>query len=263
MILGLESYPSLSFGIDKYCLSLEAIASLLDESHQISFPIILGVYIMQEQEIIQPMDSGALPISLDAISLTSVGAYLLFDEINELSARGAVDFILKANVVMEDMPLTLFVYSGGGDVTAGNAIINTMEMSRLPISTVAIGCVASMGLFISVAGTKGLRKITPNTLVMSHQFSSGFWGKQHELIAARTLHDQLERAAVAHFVRHSNMSANQVRDVLLGPSDRWLTATECLKYGLVDKICSPWEIEDEQLLENEKKDKKKKKKKND
>ena len=134
----------------------------------------------------------------------------------------------------------------GGDVSAGYSIINTMQMSRLPISTVAIGEVCSMGVFVLVAGSQGQRFATRDALVMSHQFTSGMYAKQHELLAVNKLYNRLDTMSIRHFLRYTNMSEKQIRDVLLGPSDKWLTPQECLKYGLIDKIKSPWEQEDEE-----------------
>lgn len=180
--------------------------------------------------------------SLENLSLSMVGVHMLFGDIDVNSSHACAEFLLKANMVLDDgFPLTLFINSGGGSVTDGWAIIDIMDMSRLPVSTVAIGEICSMGLLIFSAGTKGMRVITPQTLVMAHQFTAGTWGKQHELVAARKLHDHLEKQFLRHFLKHSNMSEKQIRDVLMSPSDRWLTPEECIKYGLADEIKGVWD----------------------
>jgi ATP-dependent Clp protease protease subunit len=185
-------------------------------------------------------------VLLDNISLTNLGAYMLFEEIHEESALHLCEYLLKANIICApDDTLTLFINSGGGSVTDGWAIIDVMETSRLNLSTVALGCIASMAVLIFVAGTKGLRVMTPKTAVMTHQFSTAFWGKSHELMAARKFHDTLEKQFIEHFVRHTKMTEKQVREVLLKPSDTWLTAEECLAYGICDVIRNPFEAEEE------------------
>lgn len=191
------------------------------------------------------MDDGG-GMSLDSLSLSSVGAHLIFTDINQRSAQRAVEFMLKANMVMEDdFPLTLFLNTPGGECSSGHAIINVMEMSRLPISTVGIGEVASMGVSILAAGTKGLRYATHNTVIMSHQYSGGFGGKHHELIASRVIQDRLHEMFIQHFVRHTKMSVKQVNEILMGPSDKYLTPDECVKYGIIDHVKSPWQQEDD------------------
>ena len=56
--------------------------------------------------------------TLDNISLTSMGVYMLFDEINEQSSRNTCDFLLKANLLFPSSnTITLFINSPGGSVT--------------------------------------------------------------------------------------------------------------------------------------------------
>lgn len=185
-------------------------------------------------------------VLLDNISLTNLGAYMLFEDIHEDSALRLCEYLLKANMICAPGDtLSLFINSGGGSVTDGWAIIDVMETSRVDISTIALGCIASMAVLIFVAGTKGKRIMTPKTAVMTHQFSTAFWGKQHELIAARKFHDTLEQQFIEHFVRNTKMTEKQVREVLLKPSDTWLTAEECLEYGICDEIRNPFLHEDE------------------
>lgn len=181
------------------------------------------------------MDQQAIP--LDAISLNTLGTHLLFGAINGASAYQAVNFIIKSNLIYDkDTILTMMVNSPGGSVTDGFALIDIMETSRLPISTVGIGQIASMGVLIVSAGTKGKRVLTKNTEIMAHQFSSMVYGKYHELVANQKYHEQLERTIIKHFIKHTNMSEKQVKDVLFSPTDRWLTPKEAKKFGIVDEI---------------------------
>lgn len=194
------------------------------------------------QQAVQQQDV----VLLDNISLTNLGAYMLFEDIHEDSSLRLCDYLLKANMILDPSDaVTLFINSPGGSVTDGWAIIDVMDSSRIDIQTVAMGCIASMAVLIFVAGAKGRRIMTPNTAVMTHQFSTTFWGKQHELIAARKFHDTLEQQFINHFLRHTKMNEKQIRDILLRPSDTWLSPTECLKYGICDTIRDPWETDAE------------------
>jgi len=179
--------------------------------------------------------------TLDNISLTSMGVYMLFDEINEQSSRNTCDFLLKANLLFPSSnTITLFINSPGGSVTDGWAIIDIMETSHIGIQTVGIGEIASMGALIFVAGDRGKRILSRNSFVMTHQFAGVIAGKAHEMIAVRKVHDKLENQFISHFVKHTKMSAKQVRDILLRESDTWLEPKEALKYGLCDIISDPW-----------------------
>ena len=177
------------------------------------------------------------PASYDDITLESFGAHMFFGAVDETTSHAACEFILKSNLFhKEQKPLTMFFNTCGGECSEGFAVIDLMETSRLPIATVGIGQIASMGVLLLSAGTKGMRTLTKNSEVMAHQFAGYFSGKQHELIATQHAYQLLERRFIRHFLRHSTMTEKQIRSVLFAPSDRYLTPAECKKYGLVDRI---------------------------
>ena len=181
------------------------------------------------------------PMSVDTMSLSSIGVYMMFRPVDEESAEHLCEFIIKSNFMLpHTQPLTIMINSPGGSVYDGFGIIDLMECSRLKVHTVAVGAVASMGAVIFTAGSKGNRTMTKNSFIMTHQFSSMMFGKYHELVATREHEDILQDRMVEHFVRNSKMTEKQVRDVILGPSDKWITAAEALKYGLCDRIQDPW-----------------------
>mgnify|MGYP003582222103 CR=1 FL=1 len=170
------------------------------------------------------------------ISLESLGCHLLFGEVEDQSMKEAVTFLLKANQLFRDQELTLFVNSVGGLVSGGFSLIDIMDLSRLPVKTVASGNIMSMGVLIACAGHKGKRIMTRNTEVMAHQFYDEVGGKFHEIMARTKALEYTQYQFLTHFKRHSTMTDNQIKDILFGPSDRWLTPTECKKYGLIDHI---------------------------
>lgn len=184
-------------------------------------------------------------VPYEMISLQSLGAYMLFGQIDQHSAFETCEFVIKANILQaQDNPITLIVNSEGGHVNDGFAIIDVMETSRIPIQTVGTGLIASMALLIVSAGHKGTRTLTKNTEIMAHQWAGGVEGKFHELMAVTNEHLRLKAMFVSHFKRHSTMSEKQIIDVLFSPSDRWLTPTECKKYGLVDKVTEYLDVPD-------------------
>jgi ATP-dependent Clp protease protease subunit len=173
----------------------------------------------------------------DANSLESLGCHLFYGEVDVDTSYAACEFILKSNLTRSaNEPITMLINSVGGETAEGFSVIDIMETSRLPIATVGIGSVMSMGVLLVSAGTRGMRSMTKNTEVMAHQFSGYFSGKQHELIATQYAMKLLEERFMKHFVKHSTMSEKQIRDVLFAPSDRYLTPAECKKYGLVDRV---------------------------
>ena len=176
-------------------------------------------------------------IDLSSISLETLGAHMFFGEVDTASVHRAIEFLLKTNIVYrEPRELTLILNTIGGSCYDGFALIDVMDASRHTIKTVGMGNIVSMGVLLLCAGEKGKRVMTRNTQVMAHQFYGVVGGKFHELISAYKSELYLEQQFLEHFLRHTKMNEKQIRDVMFGPSDRWLSPTECKKLGLVDHV---------------------------
>lgn len=196
---------------------------------------------LSSRPLILPPGEDETDFGMEDITLNSIGAYMFYGDVDVDSAKGLCEFIIKANYIFpKQQVLTILVNSGGGEMYDGFSIIDLMETSRLKIQTVGIGVIASMATLITTAGTKGKRIMTKNSFIMTHQFSTYFEGKYHELIATRGHDDELHRRCIEHFLKNSKMTEKQIKDVFLGSSDKWLNAKDALKYGLCDKIQSPW-----------------------
>jgi len=70
-------------------------------------------------------------------------------------------------------PISMYINSPGGVVTAGMAIHDTMQYIKPRVSTVCMGQAASMGSFLLAAGEPGMRIALPNARIMVHQPSGG------------------------------------------------------------------------------------------
>jgi ATP-dependent Clp endopeptidase proteolytic subunit ClpP len=179
---------------------------------------------------------------IDMFSLASYATYMYFDDVTQDSSRDLVEFLIKSNFVFStDTTLSLLINSYGGDVHAGFAAIDAMEVSRLEIQTVGIGAICSMAALMFVSGTPGKRIMSRNAFIMTHHFSEGVEGTYHDFIAMRKTQDIMHKRFVDHFVKRTKMTEQQVKDILLSPTDRWITAQEALELGLCDIIRDPWE----------------------
>jgi ATP-dependent Clp protease protease subunit len=184
-----------------------------------------------------------LDSDFDDVDLDKLGVHMMFGEVDEDLCLDACEFIIKSNFAFHARKiLTIMINSPGGSVYDGFGIIDLMGSSRLRIRTVAIGAIASMGAVIFTAGTPGQRIMTKNAYMMTHQFSHWQDGKYHELVATREHEDELHERFIKHFITTTKMSEKQIRDIILGPSDKWLSSEECLKLGLCDKIQNPWDV---------------------
>ena len=159
------------------------------------------------------------------------------EEINLQTAKQTVEWIFECNF-QEERPdlLNLIITSPGGDLNAAFAIIDTMRGSAIPIRTIGLGQIASAGLMIFIAGAKGKRLLTPNTSILSHQYSWGACGKEHELFATVKEFDLTTKKMIAHYKKCSGLSEAKIKELLLPPQDMWLSPLEAKKLGLCDDV---------------------------
>src|SRR6185312_13650442 len=130
--------------------------------------------------------------------------------------------------------IQLYINSGGGVVSAGMAIIDTMQHIKNPISTVCVGIAASMAAVILSCGEKGKRFALPNAEVMIHQPLGGAEGQATEIeIAAKRILFLREKLNSILAER-----TGQPLEVLQRDTDRdnFMTADRALEYGLIDKV---------------------------
>ena len=170
-------------------------------------------------------------------NIESNGVYILMDQINHATCRDAIKWIMNQNLSDNPLPqLTLIINSPGGDVHAAFALIDTMKASSIPIKTVGLGLIASCGFLIFIAGEKGRRILTPNTAILSHQYSWGSRGKEHELYAKVKEFELSTNRMIDHYKKCIGMTEKQIREVLLPPQDVWLSAQEAKRLKICDKI---------------------------
>ena len=159
---------------------------------------------------------------------------LLTGEVNDETAAAVVAQLLYLEAEDPEKDISLYINSPGGSVTAGLAILDTMEHIRCDVSTIAVGMAASMGAVLLAAGTKGKRRVLPNAEVMIHQPLGGAEGQASDvLIRAR----HLERTRT----RLTNLLAEYTgkdREQLAADMDRdnFMNAEETVAYGLADEV---------------------------
>jgi len=159
------------------------------------------------------------------------------EDINLSTCRTAIEWILECNFA-EERPelLNLIICSPGGDLNAAFALIDVMRGSAIPIRTIGVGQIASAGLLIFIAGEKKYRLLTPNTSILSHQYSWGSFGKEHELFAQVKEFDLTTKRVISHYKKCTGLNDKKIREILLPPQDTWLSALEAKKLGICDQV---------------------------
>ena len=156
-----------------------------------------------------------------------------------MTSKDAIEFILKQNVEKKKQKrLQFLICSNGGDVPSCFALIDVMRGSGIPIHTVGLGVIASCGLLLFITGDKGNRILTPNTSILSHQYSWGSWGKEHELFAQVKEYELSSQRLVKHYKKCTGLKEKEIREYLLPPEDVWLSGYEAKKLGICDSVKS-------------------------
>ena len=96
--------------------------------------------------------------------------------------------------------------------------------------------IASAGLLIFISGSPGKRILTPNTSILSHQFTWGTYGKEHELFAAQKEFDLTTTRMLKHYKKCTGLTEKKIRKYLLPPQDIWLDAMEAKNLGICDQV---------------------------
>jgi ATP-dependent Clp protease protease subunit len=184
-------------------------------------------------------EAGYVVIGEQQSGLATKGIYHLSGEISQQSAKEVIAWILEENFKPSSPNydhLTLMITSYGGDMMAGFGIIDIIRGSRIPIHTVGLGVIASAGLMIHIAGEKGHRMITPNTSILSHQWTWGAFGKEHELLASHKQFDLTTKRVLDHYKKCTGLTEKVIRAKLLPAQDVWLSSEEALQYNLTDVV---------------------------
>jgi len=168
------------------------------------------------------------------------GFHVFMGDVTMESMNPIINWIIAANFAKEKQhkELTLGICSPGGDLNACFALLDVMMGSSIPIRTVGMGMIASCGLLMFISGAKGKRVLTPNTSILSHQYSWGSWGKEHELFAQVKEFELSTKRMIEHYKKCTGLDEEQIREHLLPPEDRWLSAKEAKKLGICDLVKS-------------------------
>ena len=187
--------------------------------------------IMPTQETIQTEQSHAQ-------ALADSGMYVFMGDVDNDNIKPVVEWMLYENYVTKKKKkeLLLMICSGGGDMGAAFALIDVMMSSQIPVKTVGLGTIASAGLLIFISGSPGRRVLTPNTSILSHQFSWYNEGKAHELFATMKEYELTQSRMIAHYELCTGLGRDEIRNNLLPAQDVWLSAQEALALGICDDI---------------------------
>ena len=162
---------------------------------------------------------------------------LLGGEVNDDSANLIVAQLLFLQAQDAKKPVSMYINSPGGSVTAGLAIYDTMQFISCPVHTYCIGQAASMGAVLLTAGEKGHRFALPNARIMIHQPWGGAEGKASDIEITCQEILRLKQKLNEILAAHSGQPMEQVvRDT---DRDHFMGAEEARAWGLIDQVLVP------------------------
>jgi len=175
------------------------------------------------------------PVNELELRLLNQRKVLIFGPINEKVARDVTGRLLALSGASSD-PIDIYINSPGGHVESGDTIHDIIRFvdAVAPVRIIGTGCVASAGVLIYVAGTRGRRFCLPNTRFLIHQPMGGVRGPAVDIgIEAREIVKMRERLNRL-IARETGQTFAKVE--LDSDRNYWLGAEEAIAYGIVDRI---------------------------
>jgi ATP-dependent Clp protease protease subunit len=168
-------------------------------------------------------------------------------KIDDQVANVIVAQLLYLNSVDPKQPINLYINSPGGNVYAGLAIYDAMQMIQAPVSTVAVGVSASMGTALLTSGQKGKRYALPHATIHMHPTGGGAQGYTEDVRIATREQERLQAQLFHLMGKHSGHTWQEIEEYFL--RDRYLNAIEAKAFGLVDEVLG--DVSDIVVLSNQ------------
>jgi len=192
----------------------------------------------------EPGARTAGPPGAQAAEPGATGAYYLFKGIDDAEAERFCSALWTAAELLSGRPggrIAVYINTGGGSVGAGFAMIEMLykikRELRVPVETVVLGYAYSMGAHVFQAGDH--RKMGYFSTMMLHSPSWQVSGRDSEVFRdLKKLSDLYQRMSAELFYRRTGLrTPDWWRRFIYSGKERYLSAQECLKLGLVDEVC--------------------------
>lgn len=190
----------------------------------------------KEQEKIQDKDNKYAAMMTE--KLLKSRSIMISGEINQELAEKVTSQLLVLQE-LGDEPIKLFINSQGGHVESGDTIHDMIKFVKPRVIVIGTGWVASAGITIFLAAEKEDRYSLPNTRYMIHEPIGGVRGQStdivieaEEIIRMRSRINKLISDATGQPLEKVNQDTDR---------NFWLSASEAVDYGIVDKVISKWD----------------------
>lgn len=133
-----------------------------------------------------------------------------------------------------EQEISLYINSPGGEIAAGLAIYDALQLLHAPVSTIAVGRTASMATVLLAAGATGRRYALPHATIHMHQPLGGVKGQATDIeIAAKEIL-RMRKLLNGILQKHTTLDAQQIEEFT--DRDYYMTAAEAVEHGIVDQV---------------------------
>ena len=182
------------------------------------------------------MDTDDIVLTPSLIDMEDCGTFYLFSDIDSTTSEAIHQWLDKCNICFDPSttPLTVKINSGGGAIHDGYSIAEAMINSPFHITTHATGYLMSSAVDVFMAGDD--RLMDSSCIAMVHQYSLDVSGKHHEHMSTRAYQDFLTTTSTNYYKARTKMTNKMIENTFNASSDIYLTAKECLKYGICHTV---------------------------
>ena len=163
----------------------------------------------------------------------------LTGRIDDASAHRLVGQLLHLDAAAvssssSSQPIVMFINSGGGNVSAGLAIYDAMQLVKSPVTTVCVGHAESMAAVLLSAGAPGKRFATPHARIMIHQPHHVISGQTSDIVIAAKKAERTRDVLSALLCAHSGQDPAVVHAAL--DRNTYMTTDEAVTFGIIDAV---------------------------
>lgn len=183
-------------------------------------------------------DTGRGERSMDIFSrLLKDRIIFIGTDINDQVANVVIAQMLFLRMEDPKKEINLYVNSPGGHITAGLAILDTMQFLGCPINTYCIGQAVALAALLVAAGTKGRRYALPNSRIMLHQPYSGVGGTAEDIAVQAQEIIELKKVLAKLMSEYTGKPLERVLED--SERDFYMNAEKSMEYGIIDNIAKP------------------------
>jgi len=162
---------------------------------------------------------------------------MLTAPIDDTVASVVVAQLLYLQSEDSELPISMYLLSGGGSISAGNAIADTMNLIKPDVHTYCVGYCASMAAYLLSCGAKGHRHALRDSRVMIHSpriMGNGITGASADIFIEM---NELQRIQEIMYRRLAENTGRSVQEIEIAcERDNWMSAEQAVDFGLIDSI---------------------------